>query len=247
VEKFVVGIRFWEGRQENVETAIGKLRKTIEDMRSVGAEKIFVAVNTSEDLSDAPQWNWPEYAEVFGVEPWGFFVQPLNAILIKARTELAQGYGVLFASTGTSVSKEGIEILLMNMDSNTIVVGATLEGHVYEAGIHNPADGRQVPWNTLALWNPKFLWSLGTPLIGDGPVDQPENKGVEEVCTIAVIQAICPSAEAKLTLVPGQNWDTGWFDAERLAKHEKKMASKVSRPAAQLAEMGLKGPKVTHI
>jgi len=247
VEGFILGTRFWERDPAKGPSAVERISSFIEGGRAAGARHIFVAIRVEEDRSGVLDQKWPNYATVFAVCPWGSFVNPLNSLLIKAHEGLASGAYPLLASAEVAISQEAVAGLFAEMDNKTLVVGAALEGHVYEPGIHSPANGRQVPWNTLALWNPKFLWNTGFPLIGDGPIGEPKNAGVEELCTIAVIQTLYPTSKARLVQVPGQSWDTSQFDAERLAKHEKKMASKVSRPAAQLAEMGLKGPKVTHI
>ena len=80
--------------------------------------------------------------------------------------------------------------------------------------------------------------------------------GVEEVTAVAVIQLLRPSLEAKLVRLPPDstlNWKTEWQDDERKKWHDYKMATKVARPQAQLAALGieenfngLKAGKVLH-
>lgn len=65
----------------------------------------------------------------------------------------------------------------------------------------------------------------------------------QEVSAISIIQNIQPDMEAILLKMSdgGVSWNISDFesDAERKSYHEKKMASKDSRPAIQLAALGL--------
>lgn len=93
----------------------------------------------------------------------------------------------------------------------------------------------------------KYLARFGFPLLGDAPFDQ-KMAGVEEVSAVALYQKLY-GLSAKLVSVAGfyEEWDTDGWDADRLSKHEAKIASKVSRPAAQLAWADLSAPNVLHI
>ncbi|MBP8960639.1 hypothetical protein KBG31_00225 [Patescibacteria group bacterium] len=134
------------------------------------------------------------------------------------------------------------------LERDGLVVGAALPGHDYSPGWQGEASGTQIPWNTFALWEWKKMSCLGFPLVGDAPWN-PELAGVEEATAIAVAQKIWgkEGAQAILTQVPGVVWQTQWDDPSREAAHEKKMASKRSRPAAQLERMGIRPPFVVHI
>lgn len=57
--------------------------------------------------------------------------------------------------------------LLLHYDSNTLVVGPVLPGHIFTNG-NNRLTGRTCPWNTCAIWNLHKLRLIGFPLIGDG-------------------------------------------------------------------------------
>jgi hypothetical protein len=75
--------------------------------------------------------------------------------------------------------------------------------------------------------------------------------GVEEVAAIALLQLVHPArSRAELCKVPGLAWDVASFagDPARLEWHARKMASKVSRPAAQLAQLpGVPPGRVYHV
>lgn len=247
MKPFVVGTRFYESKIENGSVALAKLRKFVNAARAAGAERVLVAVNTAEDKSGAMDADWSEGTSVFGVTPWGKFVQPLNALMLTARQELADGSGLLLASVEVILTAQIVETLQGGMGDDTAVVGAAMLGHNFVAGYHGPADGRKVPWNTLAIWNPQYLYPTGFPTIGDGIPENINTAGVEELATLAVIQALHPNAKAKMIVVDGVSWDTSDFDADRLAKHEGKMASKVTRPAQQLAWANLPTPTVAHV
>jgi hypothetical protein len=218
-------------------------------MMSSGATHVYVAVNTAEDRIGTMEMAWPQNASVFAVSPWGFFVNPLNSILISAR-ELLATHNLLLASAEVRTNGEAVNVLsnLLENNAETLVAGAALEGHKFVPGVHQNASGREVPWNTLALYNPYPLWVTGFPLLGDGPMSEPENKGVEELMTGTILQRIYPNLKLFLTQVPGQTWDTSSFDGGRLASHEKKMNSKDTRPRRQLDFSNLgTGPTVIHV
>lgn len=244
--KFVVATRFFESDATKGPASLVRLQGFVTNSLAAGAGKVYVAVNSAVDTSEALKQVWLENVVVFPVTPWGGFVMPLNALLLAAREELAKGAKFLMASVEVKITAEAMAAMMSQLDDNTLVVGAAVLGHQYGRGVHKNAQGRQVPWNTLAMWN-SFLWVTGFPLMGDGPVGEPQNKGVEELITIATFQQLYPNAAAKLLQVSDQSWDTSQFDGERLAKHEAKMASKDTRPAAQLVAARLAGPTVVHV
>ena len=72
---------------------------------------------------------------------------------------------------------------------------------------------------------------------------------MEEVATIATVQELRKffgPCVAKLISIPDVRWDTSGFSGERLAAHEKKMASKAKRAEAQLTYANLSPPRVFH-
>jgi hypothetical protein len=245
-KQFVVATRYFESDTTKGVASLARLREFAQNALAAGAARVYVAVNAAVDVSQALEQVWPENVTVFPVTPWGGFVMPLNALLLAAREELARGAKFVTASVEVKITAKAVGALLDQLDDQTLVVGAALLGHQFKKGSHQNALGREVPWNTLAVWN-SFLWVTGFPLMGDGPLGEPQNKGVEELFTIAAFQRMYPSALAKLVPVAGQTWDTSTFDGERLAKHEAKMASKNSRPAAQLVAAQLPGPTVVHV
>ena len=222
--------------------------KVIEDFarmsRECGADIVLVAVNSEEDRADTI--NNPKIKgkgiEAFPVKPWGKFVQPLNALVLRAKS-LGINY-FLLASAEMAFTREQIQNLFSHMGEETLVVGGALEGHDLKTG-KVAGNGRTVPWNTMALWNLGYLARTGFALIGDNPSD-PENAGVEELATIAVLQRLY-SVEAKLVAVPGIKWKTDDFDPERREKHEKKMRSKIERPQKQMEILNIPAPTIIHI
>lgn len=252
MNKFVVGTRFFEKDISKVEASLARLTAFIVAALAAGAEKVYVAVNLEEDRSEAIRQHWPDKVSVFPVTPWGKFIFPLNAILLMARSELAAGSKLLLSSVEVGLTPEKVESLNAHFNGNTLVVGGALQGHHYrnlnsgEVCIKH-ATGREVPWNTLALWNPKFLWATGFPMLGDGSLVDPATAGVEEVVTIAMLQKIFPHTTAKLVSIGDNAWDTSHFDGQRLSAHEKKMMSKEDRPAKQLESIGFNGPTVFHL
>ncbi len=66
---------------------------------------------------------------------------------------------------------------------------------------------------------------------------------------IATLQHLLGPARAvaKVVRVPGLAWQTSFMDEERRKWHERKMASKVSRPAAQMALLGVPAGIVQHL
>lgn len=211
-----------------------------------GCGKTFVAVNAVEDKCDTIAVCAREHidADVFAVTPWQKFVAPLNAIVYRAA--LTGADRLLLASAEFPPKEEQVAALLRHVDDETLVAGARFSEHQFSKG-EVEGNGVTVPWNTFALWNLKHLAKLGVPLVGDASFDQ-KKAGVEEVATIALYQQLF-GLKAKLISIPGfyEDWNTEGWDEERLAKHKAKIASKVSRPEAQLKWAGLSAPTILHI
>jgi hypothetical protein len=132
-----------------------------------------------------------------------------------------------------------------------VVVGARFADHAFTPSPKpQVGTGVTVPWNTYALWNLSLLGLVGFPLIGDAAFD-PSQAGVEEVSGIALIQALKPATRAVLLDVGLEpDWNMEGWDDERRRKHAAKLASKVSRAAAQMEKLRLLGiddPKVIHL
>ncbi|MEK7116269.1 MAG: hypothetical protein AAB879_02660 [Patescibacteria group bacterium] len=237
-----IGTRFFETKDPHRVSIV----KEFVRRASAFASNVLVAVNTEEDVSGALQAvNAMKVsgATAFEVTPWGKFVAPLNVIISKAVRRGASH--LLLASAEVQVTQAIVSALGRELGDQTIVVGAAVIGHDLGDGVVI-GTGERVPWNTLAMWNLKYLKVTGFPLIGDAPFD-PSQAGVEEVCALSVLQRLYPACRAVLLNVPGVEWDTAHWDPERLAAHQKKMASKRSRSEKQLAEANLAPPVIIHV
>jgi hypothetical protein len=183
--------------------------------------------------------------EIIPVTPWNAFIPALNAIATRAAQDGARY--CLFCSAETQTSPESILHLLKHMDSETLVVGAVLPGHGYQPKSKQELNGRNAPWNTLAVWDVSKLTLTGFPLVAEGLHILSDGThveaGVEEVSAIALLQTLLGPERAKAKLVPLPDivWDQTFQDAERQKWHAKKMKSKMERPAKHLELLQLKG------
>ncbi len=254
--KFVVLTRFFEKDPQKAEKALSKLRDFCDGALSSGAEKIFVAVRSEVDKSGVFDARWDERVAVFGVTPWGDCVLPLTALLLKAKP-YASDCNFLFASVKTRFNARHVSVLARYLAEGTedgdaektLVAGAVLPGHNFREGMHDYAGGLEVPYFTFALVNPRLLLRCGgIPILGDGSPKMPENGGMEEVITIASAQTFAGACgtpcRAYLVVVPGI---TLKFSEDRLAEHEKKMATKAARAHAQMSWAQLANPQVRHV
>lgn len=206
---------------------------------------VHVAINSDEDAIGSLEFVKREFPSVdaFAVTPWGFTL-PLNSIVLRATRSGAQR--LLIASAEFPPTNVAVDLLLSHIDENTLVAGARFSEHSFIPGSVQ-GSGVTVPWNTFAVWNLKWLARFGFPLCGDAPFDA-KQAAVEEVTAIALYQKLW-GVTTKLVSVPGfyEEWNTDGWDAERLLKHQAKIASKVSRPASQLSWAELPEPLVTHV
>lgn len=243
-----IGTRFWG---KDPKTDFPRIEKFLQAATLLG--KVHVAVNTAEDTIGTLTFITKNFPDVvaFSVTPWGRFVPPLNAIVsqsVKAGTNR-----LLLASAEFPPESHQVESLLGHVGDDTLVAGARFQEHEFSAG-RNRGNGINVPWNTFSVWNLNYLGRNGFSLIGDAPFD-PTQAGVEELSTISFyqqlkrVQGVCMGPEAKLVSVPGfyKEWNMDGWDQDRIARHAKKIASKIARPAAQLKWAGLPCPEVIHI
>jgi len=170
--------------------------------------------------------------QIFHVDPWISFTQPLNMIVEKGLA--LEATHVLFQSIEVTIEKKDVEKLFDNMDENTLVVGAKLhEKHGRRSG-KQVLDGWNTPWNTLALWNLQKLGLTGFLTISSGNIDGIPG-GVEEVVSISLLQHLQPQKmKAKLIRLASVHWDVSWECEHRVKYHDSKMASKQERANAQL-------------
>ena len=158
---------------------------------------------------------------------------------------------IMFISFEIRISAVEVDTLMSHMDDNTLVVGPVLNGHIFDPGAHNLC-GRKCPWNTCAIWALNKLGLIGFPMIGDGYGPSIPG-GVEEVSAIALAQMLNDTWQAKLLRLEVEGgtltWHTSFASEERRLYHEKKMASKDSRPASQMLALGgAVGPgRVVHV
>ena len=182
---------------------------------------------------------------------WGKFVPALNALIGTAAEHFPKADTLLLQSLEINVDAASVESLRSHFDlTRDLVVGAALPGHDFQPNpMSQPVElsGLTSPWNTLALWNLEQLSKVGFALMGDALRLEVEGigsaAGIEEVATIAMYQQLYVGSTlpttAKLVRIPSIVWQVGHFeDPKRLAWHEKKMASKQKRAAAQIAHFG---------
>lgn len=105
--------------------------------------------------------------QVLPVTPWGKFTPALNALIRYASVD-CRAHLILFVSAETEASASSVSMLVNAVDSSTLVVGAVLPGHDYHEGERVPLNGRNTPWNTLAVWNLPNLALNGFPMVSDG-------------------------------------------------------------------------------
>jgi hypothetical protein len=128
--------------------------------------------------------------------------------------------------------------LLSHMSPTTLVAGPSLPGHTPPPSFPSPPlplGGRTCPWNTVALWSASLLSRTGFLMVSD----LPPSAGIEEVAAISTLQKLLSPSSARAVVVhnlPGFAWDTSSLadDPKRQEWHERKMASKETRAAAQL-------------
>ena len=183
---------------------------------------------------------------MISVDPWGGFTHVLN---IATQHASDQGYEIIaFQSLEITIVDDLVHNLLKYFKrSDTLLVGPTLEGHVFNLGVQE-IKGRNCPWNTFALWDVRKLQLIGFPLIGNGNHQFGIDGGVEEVTTVSLLQHINP--EWKAYLVDTSDlvaWNTDFTDPKRAEWHKRKMNSKDSRPIAQMKALGISNGKTIHV
>jgi hypothetical protein len=166
---------------------------------------------------------------------------------------------ILYLSQEMTVNPQTIVTMIDAFieDSDTLVIGIRCSGHdvidQQEQQLQQPTNannitlrplnGTTTPWNTLAMWDIPKLGLTGFPLVAEGihPETIVKGGGVEEVSAITLLQKILAlgKAKAKLLCFPDDTseWKTGEFEGDPVRKewHDRKMKSKVERPAKQIA------------
>ena len=137
---------------------------------------------------------------IIPVTPWGKFVPALNAIATYCADMCMPR--VLMISVEVKLTRAAMEVLQSNMvadeECETLVVGATLNGHEHHALVFDASSctphsqptnicdpsrlmkevkltGRTTPWNTCALWDVRKLALTGFLLVSEGLHYSPSN------------------------------------------------------------------------
>lgn len=228
------------------------------EVASKYASDIVIAVNGSPDILAQLKICCNAIGTRFGcriaclpVTPWGQFVPALNAIVQHA---LRNGFPlVCIQSLEVFPDQRVVQGLVTHASKDdTLVVGAAFPGqHDFSPG-HRVLDGRTTPWNTLAVWNTQKIALTGFSLVAEGLPAQGVAAGVEEVCTISILQKLQPrKCVAKLVMHPlmaqSSAWNVQFQDPKRRQWHAEKMASKVERSTAQLQAAGIDPGIVLHL
>jgi len=247
IKELTIVTRFFNNRPDSTPDKIIDFAKRYSQM----AGKVIIAINGADDLSGSKS-----ALEALGIDnliiidvcPWGKFVFPMNALVSASALQNPNSI-MLSLSVEVMIELESITAILAHMDDSTLVTGALFPDHEFHPSEIVQGNGITTPWNTAAAWNLQKLSLVGFPLAGDALFD-PTRKGagVEEVTAIALMQKLFSGCDAKLVAVPGIAWQNDFSDnLKRLEAHRVKMASKIQRPAEQLARLGIPAPIIQHI
>lgn len=157
------------------------LREYATAIRTLGTSAA-IAVNAHEDaVRRVLQEVAPDIEiKVLAVPCWGAFVPALNALLGYAR-QLGCRH-ILYHSLEVQCTPDVLQRLLDYYTRYTLVVGAALAGHNFEAG-EQRLNGRTAPWNTLSLWSVRKLSVTGFLCIADGLPAGPADDKVHQIDT----------------------------------------------------------------
>ncbi|KAJ6468077.1 hypothetical protein C8R47DRAFT_1151706 [Mycena vitilis] len=137
-------------------------------------------------------------------------------------------------------------------ETDTLVIGKTLDPHTFKSGESNPVlevqlTGLTSPWNTFAVWDLNKLAKTGFLAVSDTNT-APGQSAIEEVPTISLHQLLFPtSSRAILVKFPSKaGWDTNWDDPGRVAWQQSKLASKATSAFSHLSTLALPSGVVQH-
>jgi hypothetical protein len=239
--KTALGIRFYDSDPARLASLEAFIRRFLSSFQ---LQMICVAVNCDEDHTGAADYlenlSLPR-TKIIRINGGGRFTPALNAIAHTAAMEDCTH--VLFCSPEINLTETAVIELQTRADDLTLVAGARLPGHDFYQGTHW-GRGDSIPWNTLALWNLKFLLRTGFSLIGDFALD-PHQAGVEEFATCAILQKLYPGLKVNLLDIPGISWDIDDLSPERKKRHTEKLATKNIRVDTQVRFMGFDASAVT--
>jgi len=190
--------------------------------------------------------SYGEKIELFIIDPWISFTQPLNLLVEKALTHDAKE--LLFQSIELTISLDDMLRLEKHLLlKDTLVVGAKICEKHGPTETFTQLNGWTTPWNTLALWNLEKLALTGFLSISSGNLPNIPG-GIEEVVTISLLQRLHPNnMKAKVIKLSSVKWNTEWSSEERSAYHQKKMESKDERSQIQLKRLNIEAGEVIYI
>jgi hypothetical protein len=206
-------------------------------------DKLIVVVDSIylEAIQNAKE-DFQDKIEMFHINPWISFTQPLNLLVEKALSIGAKE--LLFQSIEVDISLEDMEKLESYLQEDTLVVGAKLVDIHANEKENSILNGWNSPWNTLALWNIEKLGLTGFLSISSGNLEDIPG-GIEEVVTISLLQQLKPNImKAKVIDLSSVHWNTKWSSVEREEYHQKKMKTKNERSQIQLQKLGIKAGEV---
>ena len=202
-------------------------------------DHLIVVVDTVylESIQSAKE-SFKDKIEIFHIEPWISYTQPLNLMVEKALCLGAKE--LLFQSIEVEISLEDMIKLEKHLTKDTLVVGAKLHNiHGDEKQVCTTLDGCNTPWNTLALWNIEKLGLTGFLTISSGNLENIPG-GIEEVVTISLLQQLkSNSMKAKVINLSNVEWTTQWNSEQREKYHQQKMITKNERSKIQLKKLGI--------
>ena len=209
-------------------------------------DKLIVVVDTIylRSIQNAKE-DFKDKIEVFHIDPWISFTQPLNLMVEKALAIGAKE--LLFQSIEVTISVEDMMKLEQYLEEDTLVVGAKLLEIHANGNKHSIINGWNSPWNTLAIWNIEKLGLTGFLSISSGNLEDIPG-GIEEVVTISLLQQLKQGEmKAKVIDLQSVEWNTQWDSEQREEYHAKKMKTKNERSQVQLEKLGVKAGEVILI
>lgn len=232
-------------------------------------DQVYFAVDPKRDVGDTVAFlsalpvPTGKTLSVIPVNPWGRYVEPLNAIFSQAATD---GYeAVLSVNLEHRPTDTNISELTRHLDRDTLVTGAWLPvfheelppGEYEMNGMRAPADAFMlVRVQKLALFG--FLsvseapW-VSCPIDKLGTPDDPAMKtaaGIKEVPTFSLIQEKLGYDQAKVKLVLGvtdAGRDTSSLTGPRKEVDDAKRRSALKRAAEQLRRINQKPGRTIYV
>lgn len=263
-----IAVRFFTADQLRVDVDRIKITKFLEACFVCDSVvTVYVAVNPNRDIGDSitflDAYLVPESKQliVIPVTPWGRYIEPLNALALRAATD---GYEqVLFVNTEHEPTNTNIAELSRHFFDDTLVVGAAINGfHDFEVGEHE-MNGMRVPADAFMLMNIRLFSLYGFIAVSEAPwmscmkadeIGTPNDPGMKEagmkeVPTFALIQHMLgkENAKVKLVRITGADRDTSTITGARKALDDHKRASALTRAKKQMELAHIPNGYVIHL